>query len=171
MVATELPATYIAPLGYEIQDQGVDNWLRLYGFTQTDINTLGNNAAADDYFSYCWLYNCDFTVADAGCVSVSVIGTTSEGGYIKTATVQLIRKAPLGAIIGDLCLYANGNKKPIDEWSVEFFGDNNNPKFPIAPTNGTVTQTVTATLNNSVRATTITAEINPFIPDEPGGDV
>ena len=88
--------------------------------------------------------------------------------YIKTVTVQLTRTAPLGAINGYLYLYADENAQPIPDESVEFLGVNNNSNFPIAPTNGTVTQTATATINtNAVLATTITAEISPFIPDEP----
>ncbi len=166
-VSWRMQATYNDPQGNEIQDDGVVSWLRLYGFTQADIDALGSNEAATDKLYECWLYNCDFRVDGAG-GSVSVINTTPEGDYIKTATVQLTRKAPLGAINGYLYLYANTNDEPIQEEAVQFLGDNNNPDFPIAPTTGTVTQTATATIDtNVVLATTITAEIIPFIPNEP----
>lgn len=170
MQESELPATYYDPQGNEIQDYAVISWLRLYGFTQADINALGNDETATNKLYECWLYNCDFTVNGAGCVSVTVPETTTEGGYIKTATVQLTRKAPLGAINGFLYFYKDDDEdnNPILDESVEFFGDNNNPNFPIAPTTSTVTQTVTATINtDAVQATTIRAKISPFIPDEP----
>ena len=165
MQASALPATYNDPEGHEIIDPAVIEWLRLYGFTQADINALGNNAAAKDKLYECYLYNCDFTVAGAGASDVIVTDITRDGDYVKTITVQLTRTAPLGAINGNLYFFADENR--IMDESVEFFGDNNNPDFPIAPTTGTVTQTATATINNYLKATTITAEILPFIPDNP----
>jgi len=167
METSVLPATYYDPQGVLIEDYGVVEWLKGNGFTQADINALGRDEDATDKLYECWLYNCDFTVAGAGCVSVSVISTTSSGTYIETATVQLTRKAPLGAINGYLYLYANPstNDELIQEEAVQFLGDNNNPDFPIAPTTGTVTQTATATIDTNVAlATTIRATIEVYIP-------
>ena len=168
-----IPNSYNDPEGNEIMDPGVETWLRDNHFTQADINALGTDAAATDKLYECWLYNCDFTVAGAGFVSLSVINTTSVGDDVKTATVQLIRKAPLGAINGFLYFYADGSTSPIPDESVEFFGDNNDPWFAIAPSTGEVTQTATATFNDSVMATTISAEISVFISyePEPEGDI
>ena len=166
MQESVLPATYYDPQDNEIQDYAVVSWLRLYGFTQADIDALGRDEDATDKLYECWLYNCDFTVDGAG-GSVSVINTTSEGGCIKTATVQLTRKAPLGAINGYLYLYANPstNDELIQEEAIQFLGDNNNPDFPIAPSTGTVTQTATATIDTNVAlATTIRATIEVYIP-------
>lgn len=156
---------YYDPQGNEIQDDGVIGWLRDKGFAQADINALGNNDAATDKMYECWLYNCDFRVAGAGFVSLEVINTTSEGGYIKTVTVQLTRKAPLGRINGCLYLYANGSTQPIPDESVEFLGDDNDPFFAFSPSTGEVTQDATGTFNNSVTATTVTAEITVQIVD------
>ena len=75
--------------------------------------------------------------------------------------MQLTRKAPLGRINGWLYLYANGSTQPIPDESVEFLGDN----FAIAPSTGEVTQNATGTFNNSVTATTVTAEITVKIVD------
>lgn len=102
-------------------------------------------------------------MAGAGCVSVDVTGTTSEGNYIKTATVQLIRKAPLGRINGHLYLYAEGNR--IADESVEFFDDDHDDTFATAPSTGEVTQTATGTFNISITATSITAKISVQIID------
>ena len=163
------PSVYYDPQGFEILDLAVYDWLKEYHFSQADINALGNNAAATDKLYECWLYNCDFRVAGAG-GSVSVINTTFNGANVETVTVQLTRKAPLGAIIGTLYFFADDNSNPIQDVSVQFFGSNNDPLFETAPTTGEVIQTATATLQY-VTATTITARIIPFIPpDEPGGE-
>lgn len=163
------PSVYYDPQGFEILDPAVYDWLKEYHFSQADINALGNNAAATDKLYECWLYNCDFRVAGAG-GSVSVISTTFNGANVETVTVQLTRKAPLGAIIGTLYFFADDNSNPIQDESVQFFGSNNDPLFETAPTTGEVIQTATATLQY-VTATTITARIIPFIPpDEPGGE-
>ena len=161
---TVAPVPYKDPEGRVIEDYGVNGWLRDNGFTQADINALGSNAAATDKLYLCWMYNCDFTVEGAGFVSLTIPETTTDEGYIKTATVQLTRKAPLGRINGVLYFYANGSTQPIPYESVEFFGDNNDDTFATARSTDEVTQTATATFNNSVRATSVTAEITvPFV--------
>ena len=139
-------------------------WLRDNGFTQAHINALGSDAAATDKLYECWMYNCDFRVTGAGFVSLKVINTTLNGSYIKTATVQLVRKAPLGRINGYLYFYADGSTQPIPEESVEFLGDNNDDRFAVSPSTGEVTQTATATFNSSVTATTVEAKISTYIP-------
>lgn len=162
--AISLTPFYKDPEGAEIIDPAVYGWLKNNRFKQEDIDALGNNAAATDQLYLCWLYNCNFKVDGAG-GSVEVINTTFDNvnvTTVKTVTVQLTRKAPLGAIIGTLYLFADENALPIPDESVEF----DDPHFAIAPTTDEVIQTSTATVRD-VTATTISAQIIPFIPDEP----
>ena len=155
---------YFDPQGYEIEDGAVSQWLRNQCFTQGDINALGNDYAAYDYFSECFIYNCDFTVPGAGFVELSVTNITRDyNGYIKTVTVKLTRNAPLGLINFNLYLFADNETQPIDDTNVEF----NDPWFDIAPTPGTVTQTTTGTFTIDIMAQSIRAEIRPPFVNEP----
>lgn len=159
----EATDSYMDPEGIFIEDPAVEDWLREHNFTQANINALGNDAATTDKLYECYEYNCDFTVEGAG-GSVEVTGITRDGNYVTSATVQLTRTAPLGAINFYLYLYADdaSYQDPIPDESIEFTED---PFFPIAPTTGTVTQTATATLY--VKAKTIWAALMPEITYQP----
>ena len=60
------PLSFKDPEGREIEDYGVIEWLSNNGFTQADIDALGNDAAATDKLYECFLLNCGFA---AGCWS------------------------------------------------------------------------------------------------------
>ncbi len=144
--------TFNDPQGNEIQDSGVIAWLSDNGFTQADIDGLGNDAAATDKLYACFLLNCDFTAQDAG-GALSITGIAVTNGVV-SITVQLERKAPMGSIIG--CLYFYGasdlaagfSRSPIAKASISFgAGDST---FATAPTTDSVTQSVTATFDVSV---------------------
>ena len=161
------------PEGRDIEDYGVAEWLSDNGFTQADINALGNNAAGTDKLYYCWLLNLDFTVQDA---SAALSFTEITVSNRVSMTVQLVRKAPLaGRINGALYIYGANNlaagfsRSPIPDESVEYFtGD---PTFNlVTASNDTVTQTAVATLNSSVTAKFFKATIEvPWVDngDEP----
>ena len=158
------------PEGREIEDYGVIEWLSNNGFTQADIDALGDDSAATDKLYECFLLNCDFTVQGAG-ATLSITGIAVTNGII-SITVQLERTAPLGAIIGWLNIYgtddlaAGFGRYPIEDVSIDFGTDD--PFFDIAPTSGTVTQSVTATLSvNVVSAKFFKAEIGVLIYYEP----
>ena len=144
---------YYDPQGRLIEDFGVVEWLSTNGFTQAQIDALGNTPAGTDRLYECWLLNLNFTVPDAS----ATIGITNiTVGNRVSMTVRLVRKAPLaGRINGALYIYGANNlaagfsRSPIPDESVEYFtGD---PTFDLATATGdTVTQTAVATLNNSV---------------------
>ena len=120
--------------------------------------------------SECFLINCDFTEQGAG-ATLSITGIAVTNGVV-SITVQLERKAPLGAIIGWLNIYgtddlaAGFGRYPIEDVSIDFgTGD---PRFHIAPTTDLVTQTVTATFSvNAVAETFFKAAIEPIKSYEP----
>ena len=137
---------YTDPQGNEIEDPGVVSWLSDNGFTQDDIDDLGNDAAATDRLYECWLLGCDFRVQGAG-GALSITGIAVSNGVV-SLPVQFVRKAPLGRING--FLYFHGaetlpNFGPIDEVSVSF-GENDDEFFNAVPAAGVVTQTVTAAI-------------------------
>ncbi len=167
---------YKDPQGNAILDANVVSWLSGNGFTQAQIDALGNNAAATDRLYECYLFNLDFTVSDAdAAISFTDIAVSNR----VSMTVQLVRKAPLaGRINGALYLYGADNlaagfsRSPIPDESVEYFtGD---PSFNLdTATDDTVTQTAVATLNSSVTAKFFKATIEvPWVDNgEGGGDV
>ena len=145
------PEGFMDPEGNEIADPAVVEWLSEKGFTQADINALGQGADATARLYECYLGNCDFRTQDAG----SSLGLTaiSVSNDVVSIMVQLIRKAPLGAINGVLNFYgaddlADGfGSFPIAKGSVDFGEDD--AKFDIGPTDGSVTQTATANISNA----------------------
>ena len=162
--------TFKDPQGYEIQDSGVVAWLSNNGFTQADINSLGDDAAATKKLYECFMLNSDFTAQGAG-GALSITGIAVTNGFV-SITVQLERKAPLGFIIGHLYLYgasdlaAGFDYYPIADESIDFgTGD---PTFATVPAAGTVTQSVTATFSvNAVAETFFKAAIEPIKSYEP----
>lgn len=164
MQSTQLPETYKYPDGYDIYDCAVDEWLRKNGFTQNDIDALGNDKAAIEKFNVCFQLNCDFTVEGAG-GSVEVTNTAFNGNYA-TVTVELTRTAPLGFINYYLYLYADDELIPD-----EVYDTSGDLYFPIAPTTDTVTQTVTITFyNNYPQAKSFKAVITCRQENEPGDE-
>lgn len=155
------------PQGTEIGDPAVIDWLRRYCFTQADINALGNDYIALDKFYDCYMKNCDFRVEGAGMISLGITDITYDGGgVVSTATVQLVRKAPLGAIHGKLYFYGknseNGEATRIVGTSVSF-GDSDET-FDTAPTAGELTQYATATFSD-ISAKFIEPQIHAEIPE------
>ena len=151
------PDGFKDPQGNVIEDPGVIGWLSDNGFTQDDIDDLGNDAAATDRLYECWLLGCDFRVPDAG-GALSITGIAVSNGVV-SLPVQFVRKAPLGAINGMLYFYgandlaAGFSRSPIAEEAVSF-GENDDPSFGITPNtvpaSGVVTQTVTAAIDSAV---------------------
>jgi hypothetical protein len=146
--AVQAPQGFNDPQGTPIEDPAVIKWLSDNGFTQADIDALGNNYAAMEKFYEAYIVNYDFRVQGAG-VALSFTDITVGNDNI-TVTVQLVRTAPLGAIHGKLYFYgatdltAGFAERPIVDTSVSF-GDTDDT-FATTPTEGTVTQTATATL-------------------------
>ena len=60
------PEDFRDPEGNEIANPAVVEWLSEKGFTQDDIDALGEDAAATAKLYECYLCNCDFRVQDAG---------------------------------------------------------------------------------------------------------
>ncbi len=171
--AVKTAPSYYDPEGTLIEDYAVISWLSGNGFTQAQIDALGNNAAGTDRLYYCYLLNLNFTVQDA---SAALSFTEITVSNRVSMTVQLVRKAPLaGYINGALYIYGANNlaagfgRTPIPDESVEYFtGD---PTFNLVTgTDDTVTQTAVATLNSSVTAKFFKATIEvPWVDngDEP----
>ena len=159
------PPSYNDPEGSEIQDQGLIGWLSDNGFTQGDIAALGNDAAATDKLYECWLLNCSIKAANpGGALSSTAIEVTN--GVI-SITVQLDRNSPLGYIEGVLHLY--GTDDLADGFSLiseEIVGFSDGDSiFDTEPTEGPVTQSVTATFSlDDVSATFFKAVIEFPIP-------
>ena len=156
------PPSFKDPEGRDIEDPTLVNWLADSGFTQADINALGNDAAATEKLHECYLLNCDFRMQDAGgSLSITDI-TVSNEVYL---TVQLVRKAPQGngVITGKLCFYGANNlaagfvRNPIPDANVGFL---DNPTFRIYEPSDSVTQTVPALIRN-VTYTFFKAAIEP----------
>ena len=147
------PPSFKDPEGRDIEDSDVLDWLADSGFTQDDINALGNDAAATAKLYECHLLNCDITVQDAGgLLSITDITVSTN----VSLTVQLVRKAPLGhaVIQGKLYFYGANDlaagfvRTPIARENIEFW---DNPAFRInepGVPGASVTQTVPAVLNN-----------------------
>ncbi len=164
---------YNDPEGRLIEDYAVISWLSNNGFTQAQIDALGNNAAGTDRLYYCYLLNLNFTVQDA---SAALSFTEITVSNRVSMTVQLVRKAPLaGRINGALYIYGANNlaagfgRSPIPDESVEYFtGD---PTFNlVTASNDTVTQTAVATMNTSVTANFFKATIEvPWVDNGEGG--
>jgi hypothetical protein len=144
-----MPTGFRDPQGNEIVDDAVIGWLSDNNFTQADISALGGDAAATDKLYACYLLNCDFRVQGAG-ATIGFTGIAASNGVV-SVTVQLVRKAPLGAINGVLNLYgaddlADGfGANPIADAAIDFGSDD--PTFDTAATTDSVTQSATATFS------------------------
>ena len=145
------PVGFMDPEGNEIADSAVVEWLSEKGFTQDNIDALGKDAAATAKLYECYLGNCDFRTQDAGAsLGLTAISVSND---VVSITVQLVRKAPFGTINGVLNFYgaydlADGfGSSPIAKGSVDFGEDD--AKFDIDPTAGSVTQTATANIGNA----------------------
>ena len=160
------PPSFKDPEGRDIEDPAVLDWLAGNGFTQADINALGNDSAATDKLYECYLLNCDFTVQDAG-GSLSISAFTASTNV--AVTVRLVRKTPLGVgvIKGKLYFYgandlaAGFSRSPIADESVDF---RDNPYFHTGEPGGCVTQAVTAVLSD-ISYKFFKAAIEPVRPD------
>ena len=147
VVAGATPPSYNDPEGYKIDDQGLIDWLLDNGFTQGDIKDLGNDSAATDKLYECWLLNCSIKSANpGGALSSTAIAVTN--GVVSIA-VRLDRNYPLGYISGVLHVY--GADDLADDFSliseeIVGFGEDDST-FTIDPTEGAVTQSVTATFS------------------------
>ena len=163
-------ASYWDPQGTYIWDPYVIEWLSTNGITQADINALGGDSAAMEKMYECYILNCDFRVQDAGATQLSFTDIAVSNDVV-SVTVQLTRKAPLGAIHG--CLYFYGardladgfDSSPIQDASVSFGADD--PTFATAPTTGSVTQTATANIINATEKF-FKAAIRADLPDNSG---
>ena len=142
------PQGFKDPEGSNITDSTIVGWLRENNFTQSDINALGNDAAATDKLYECCLLNCDLTAENPG-GALSITGFSVSNGVV-SVTVQLVRQSPRGHIVGALYLYgaddlaAGFGRSPISKESIDF-GDGD-PTFDTVAT-GSVTQSVTATFD------------------------
>ena len=158
------PVGFNDPQGTPIEDPAVIEWLTDYGFTQADINALGNNYAALDKFYKAYIANYDFRVQGAD-ASIKFTNITTVGDDV-SVTVQLVRTAPLGALHGKLYIYGARNLTDtftrLVDTSVSF-GDTDET-FNTQPTAGTVTQTATATLS-WISDKFFQAQIHAEIPD------
>ena len=115
------------------------------------------------------MLNCDFRVQGAG-ATINLTDITVSNGVV-SITVQLTRKAPLGAINGYLYFYGADNladgfdASPIIETSVDFGADDE--FFATDPTTGSVTQTATATFSY-ISYKFFKAAIHAYLPDNGG---
>ena len=147
--------SFTDPEGREIEDAGLVGWLVANNFTQSDINALGEDAAATDKLYECWVLNCDLTAANPG-GALSITGFAVSSGRI-SVTVQLVRQSPLGYINGVLYLYCADDLAEgfyIDPIANELidFGDGDSTFAVDSATvqaSGSVTQTVTVTFDTS----------------------
>ena len=174
LVEGAISPSFTDPEGVKIEDQALVEWLSANNFTQTDINNLGNDAAATDKLYECYLLNCDLTAANPG-GALRITGFAVSNGVV-SVTVQLVRQSPLGIINGVLYLYgatdlaAGFGRSPIAAESIDFgTGDST---FATNPAAGTVTQSVTATFSvDTVAETFFNAAIKPYKYNEPEPDV
>ena len=144
VVADATLPSYNDPEEYEITDQGLIDWLLANGFTQGDIDALGNDAAATDKLYECWLLNCSIKAVNPG-GALSITGIAVSTNEV-SVTVQLVRQSPLGFISGVVHLY--GTDDLADDFSlisdeIVGFGESDST-FDTAPAEGAVTQSVTA---------------------------
>ena len=159
---------YNDPQGNEIQDSGVVEWLSNNGFTQDDIDALGNDSDATDKLYECYLLNCSITAANRG-GALSITGFAVSNDQI-SVTIQLERHSPLGAINGELHLYGASDLAsdfgPIAETCLAFGDDDST--FGTDEVLGPLTQSVTATFGTyDVRETFFKAAIEFRIPEDP----
>lgn len=145
------PEGFMDPEGNKIADSAVVEWLSEKGFTQDDIDALGNDTAATAKLYDCYIANCDFRTQDAGAsLGLTAISVSND---VVSVTVELVRKAPFGTINGVLNFYGADDlhdgfgSSPIAKGSVDFGEDD--AKFDIGPTAGSVTQTATANISNA----------------------
>ena len=168
VVADATPPSYNDPEGREIEDLALVEWLSANNFTQSDIDALGNDAAATDKLYECWLLNCSIKAANPG-GTISATGIAVTNGVI-SITVQLARQSPLGFIRGVVHIY--GTDDLTDDFSlisdeIVGFGEGD-PIFDTAPAEGAVTQSVTATFSPAdVTAKFFKAVIEFPIPEDP----
>ena len=137
------------PEGRKIDDQALVEWLSEKGFTQSDINDLGGDAAATDKLYECYLLNCDLTAENpGGALSLAAIAV---GNGAVSVTVQLMRHSPLGAINGELHLYGTDDLADdfvlVAETCLDFGDDDST--FVTEKVLGPLTQSVTATIDTS----------------------
>ena len=148
-ITVKMAQTFYDPEGNPIEDPVVVDWLTSNGFTQANINALGNDYSATDKFYECYINNCDFRVEGAGLISIDLTDIIyhDENGVISSGTLKLVRKAPLGAIYGNVYFYGKENEndeaEQIPDTSVSF--DESYETFATAPTTGELTQTATVT--------------------------
>ncbi len=170
IVAGATPPSYNDPEGYKIEDPVIIGWLAGNGFTQADINALGNDAAATDKLYECFLLNCSIKAQNpGGALSSTAIAVTNG---VVSITVQLVRQKPLGFINGVLHIYGTDDlavgfgKSPISEEIVNFVdGDS---IFDTKQAEWPVTQSVTATFSlTDVTAKFFKAVIEFPIPGDP----
>ena len=167
--------TYKDPEGRVIEDSAVTTWLKKNGFTQADIDALGNDANATNRLYECYLFNCNLRIENtpSNSLSITAIEVIEDVVYV---TVKLVRKAPLqGAINGILYFYGTANladgfgRSPIADESISF--SDGDPFFDTTSTTEFVTQTATATFDkNQVTAKFFKAAIEvPRVeqPEEP----
>ena len=158
------PVGFNDPQGTPIEDPAVIEWLTDYGFTQADINALGNDYAALENFYKAYIVNYDFRVQGAD-ASIKFTNITTVGDNV-SVTVQLVRTAPLGPLHGKLYIY--GARDLTDTFtrlvdtSVSF--GETDETFDTQPTQATVTQTATATLS-WISDKFFQAQIHAEIPD------
>ncbi|MBQ3811340.1 MAG: lamin tail domain-containing protein [Kiritimatiellae bacterium] len=175
--AVRIAKVFYDPEGNEIVDEAVIAWLEDNGFEQDDINALGNDSAGTEEFYAAFINNYDFRVPGAG---AALRFTDIAVGDEVSLTVQYVRTAPLGAINGALYFYGANDlaagfmRSPVSDENVDFGATD--PTFATDPTEGTVTQTATATLNSGVTAKFFRATIEvPWVDNgedfepEPGG--
>ena len=145
------PEVFRNPQGVEIGNYAVVEWLTDNGFSQADIDALGDDAAATARLYDCYLANCDFRDKAAGArLSLSAI-SVSNG--VVSVSVELVRKSPLGAIKGALRFYGTDDladgfgNSPLDGESVELV--DGYVSFLTSATSGSLTQTATASIRNA----------------------
>ena len=171
VVADATPPSYKDPEDREIGDLGLIGWLSDNGFSQDDINALGNDAAATDKLYECWLLNCSITAENPG-GTIHTTGIAVTNGVV-SITVQLVRQSPLGFISGVVHIY--GTDDLTDDFiliSDEIVGfSEGDSTFDTIETDGAVTQSVTATFSPAdVTATFFKAKIEFPIPGDPEED-
>ena len=127
---------------------------------QEDINALGDDAAASEKLYECYLLNCSIKAQNPGGALTNTAIAVTNG--VVSITVQLDRNSPLGFINGVLHIY--GTDDLADDFSliseeIVDFGDGDS-SFDTDPTEGAVTQSVTATFSlDDVSATFFKAVI------------
>ena len=171
IVADATPPSYKDPEDREIGDLGLIGWLSDNGFSQEDIDALGDDAEATDKLYECWLLNCSITAENPG-GTIHTTGIAVTNGVV-SITVRLVRQSPLGFISGVFHLY--GTDDLADDFSLiseEIVGiSEGDSTFAIAETEGAVTQSVTATFPmTDVTATFFKSKIefqSAGDPDEP----